>query len=391
MRLQAHTRREFEGLLAEDGRVRAFLKKQERNRRSPHSRSGMPPGFRNAMRENPDVRRVVRILKELRSYHKQVVSLAARRVQGKKVSLESELALVRAGVIAEKRFCELVALTAKLSERHPAADAYGPAIASYPHETAIFANPAFLDRDETKLLKYLGADYQIAYGSYENHYLPRRKQVQQLLADKKLRIRYMSQVGKVASRIPFAESPRNLVVQGVITFGGDGWWDALCAAVVSAVAAVVSVVAPPAAPLLVPIAIGAATTAVHEVAEAVGILEEDNEITIRATWDLDIWKSKKTEQDAALPFLASDSNSRALSTTLPSGVVSAARPRTRTTTLVGGEYIANTSYRKREIHRRSCPFLYLTNPTNLRVYSSLRQAHAAGMDNCHYCIGGSKR
>lgn len=392
MHLQAHTRHEFEKLLFEDGRVRSFAREQLRNRRSERSRSGMPPDLRNAMRENPEIRRVVRILKDLRRYHSQVVSVAARRVRGKTVSLKSELALVRAGVIAEEKFHELVALTTKLSKWNPAADAYGPAIASYPHETAVFANPAFLDRDETRLLRYLGVDYQIAVGSYENLYLPRREQVQLLLADKKLRGRYMSQVGKVASRIPFAESPRNLVVQGVITFGGSGWWEALGAAIVSAVAVVVSCVVPAAAPYLVPVAIGAATTAVHEVAEAVGILEEDNEITISANYDLDVWKSKKTEKDAALPFLASDSNNRALSTTLPVGGVGPfSGTGKRVTSLAGGEYIANTSYRKKEVHRRSCSFLHLTNPANLRVYDSLRQAHSAGMDNCHYCIGGSKR
>lgn len=56
-----------------------------------------------------------------------------------------------------------------------------------------------------------------------------------------------------------------------------------------------------------------------------------------------------------------------------------------------GEYYANTSYSKMEIHRTHCGFLHLIKPEHISVYNSLSKAHADGFDNCYYCIGGSER
>lgn len=54
-------------------------------------------------------------------------------------------------------------------------------------------------------------------------------------------------------------------------------------------------------------------------------------------------------------------------------------------------YYGNHNRSKMEVHRMHCSWLHLINPSNIRIYGSLDDAHSAGLDNCHYCIGGSKR
>ena len=54
-----------------------------------------------------------------------------------------------------------------------------------------------------------------------------------------------------------------------------------------------------------------------------------------------------------------------------------------------GYLLANTN--TRELHTPKCAFIHLIKPENLRTLSTKRQAARLGLDNCHYCLGGSTR
>lgn len=62
----------------------------------------------------------------------------------------------------------------------------------------------------------------------------------------------------------------------------------------------------------------------------------------------------------------------------------------------GERYLANASHTKREVHdldleTRQCQIDEIIAAGNDRPYASLAAAHAAGYDNCAYCLGNSTR
>jgi hypothetical protein len=56
-----------------------------------------------------------------------------------------------------------------------------------------------------------------------------------------------------------------------------------------------------------------------------------------------------------------------------------------------GYALGNMSRSKLELHLPDCSFLYLTAPRNLRRFATLDEGRSVGLDNCFYCVGGSKR
>lgn len=62
----------------------------------------------------------------------------------------------------------------------------------------------------------------------------------------------------------------------------------------------------------------------------------------------------------------------------------------------GERYLANTSPSKREVHdldneKTNCQIDAIIRAGHDKPYTTLGAAHAAGYDNCAYCIGSSTR
>jgi len=62
----------------------------------------------------------------------------------------------------------------------------------------------------------------------------------------------------------------------------------------------------------------------------------------------------------------------------------------------GEKYLANASPSKREVHdldleKTQCQIDEIIRAGHDRPYTTLASAHAAGYDNCAYCLGGSTR
>lgn len=62
----------------------------------------------------------------------------------------------------------------------------------------------------------------------------------------------------------------------------------------------------------------------------------------------------------------------------------------------GQRYLANTSSGKRDVHdlangNANCQIDEIIRAGNEWPYTSLAAAHAAGYDNCFWCLRGSKR
>lgn len=64
--------------------------------------------------------------------------------------------------------------------------------------------------------------------------------------------------------------------------------------------------------------------------------------------------------------------------------------------LNGAQYCANKSPSSKEVHdldneNTNCQIDEILKAGNAVPYNSLSEAKAAGYDNCHWCLGGSKR
>lgn len=62
----------------------------------------------------------------------------------------------------------------------------------------------------------------------------------------------------------------------------------------------------------------------------------------------------------------------------------------------GERFLANSSASKMEVHdldneKSQCQIDEIIRAGHERPYTTLSAAHAAGYDNCAYCIGGSTR
>jgi hypothetical protein len=62
----------------------------------------------------------------------------------------------------------------------------------------------------------------------------------------------------------------------------------------------------------------------------------------------------------------------------------------------GEQYLANASPSKMEVHnldneKSNCQIDSIIRAGHERPYTTLSAAHAAGFDNCAYCLGGSTR
>ena len=58
-------------------------------------------------------------------------------------------------------------------------------------------------------------------------------------------------------------------------------------------------------------------------------------------------------------------------------------------------YLGNTSPTKREVHdtlnaKANCQLSEIL-PEHRRLFNTLDEAHRAGLDNCHWCLGKSTR
>ena len=70
--------------------------------------------------------------------------------------------------------------------------------------------------------------------------------------------------------------------------------------------------------------------------------------------------------------------------------------RRHTGNMNGERYLANSSPSKKEVHdldneKSQCQIDEIIRAGHDRPYTTLSAAHAAGYDNCAYCIGGSTR
>lgn len=54
-------------------------------------------------------------------------------------------------------------------------------------------------------------------------------------------------------------------------------------------------------------------------------------------------------------------------------------------------YIGNKDKDNMEVHKISCSWADNIKAENRVYFKSLEEAHAKGFDNCHWCLGGSKR
>lgn len=361
---QANTSEEYIALLAEHTAVKELDGKKVVSPPKAKTRSRGIPKLLSDQLTNENVKTMVGATRRMMKYHRSVNELSKQRLKGQKIPLNDEIAFVRKGAKAETDFRQMISSGSAAARSNPATEAYAAAIATRPNDMHVFANPAFLSRSELAVVKYLGIEPKELTNYFEYFFLPRRQKVLEGLASGAIND-LLEITETIAPRIPFPEAPRYLVARNLLTFGGD---DDAVDYVAGTVAIVVGVATTAVGvPWLgVPLIVGGAISIAKEAAEDLGILEEDKESSVEFTYPLPAsnyqsWVSETQNQTAGERI-----NSF-------------------------GYALGNMSRTKLELHMPSCPFLHLIHPRHLRRFNNIDEGRAAGLDNCHYCIGGSLR
>jgi len=354
MESKIKTREEYRKILLEHPKVKALSKRKALRPKKQVTRRGAPKLLEESMQDK-QIEMLVTAMRQIMKYHRNVGKLTRQRLKRRKISLNDELTLVKEGAKVEPNFRKMIKLACKVARSNPSFSAYASAIATRTNDMHVFANPAFLSQSELAIIKYMGIEPKELSNYFLHFYLPRRQKVTNVLTSGAFGD-LLKKTENLADRLPFPEAPRYLIMQNIITLGGDGGAADYFVGGIAVVAGVVLILM--GVPEVgIPLVIAGTASIAHEAAEDLGLIEDDDQVTI----------------DISLPFRVSDS-SQSISSSAKFGYA-----------------LGNMSRSKLEIHVPSCPFLHLIHPRHLQSFRSVAEGQAAGLDNCHYCIGGSKR
>ncbi|MFQ5980188.1 MAG: hypothetical protein ACE5OZ_18805 [Candidatus Heimdallarchaeota archaeon] len=325
-------------------------------------------------------------LKQVMDYHRKVGTLLEQKLQGTATAPEYDADLIAEGMEAEISFQDMITSAIVVLQADSRFKAYTTAIVDELEDLHIFANPAFLPPEEVKLVEALGITGRELIDYYGYFTLPLLPRVKEVLTTEGELDKLFDKILTFGPRLPFAEAPRYLEAQGVITLGGDGSVvSVVVAAVVTVVAAVV--IAPVVA---AGVAVGLAVAGVIKLGEFIEDKIEEAYGNAQETID----EIEDTAEDAIDDAI--DDVIDYFDDTIDGISYSQWVTQTKTQTPAQkiqyfGYALGNMSSSKKELHAPSCSFLHLIHPRHLRTFASIEEGHAANLDNCHYCIGDSER
>ena len=162
-------------------------------------------------------------------YHEGVGNLTRKRLKGQRVSLNQEMALIRLGANVESDYHQAIrsAFAGIRSNIEITQALVSATLETVPvKHIPLLAHPTALTKKEVAALKFAGISIRNYRRRY--HYLAKAENFDIQNFEKGLRLiesenleARLREVESSFEEIPFSESPRNLVKQDVITFGGD--------------------------------------------------------------------------------------------------------------------------------------------------------------------------
>lgn len=325
------------------------------------------------------LKKIVRPHKNFSNRHRLISHMRKKHKKGDKVSERLQKNLIKSSIKAEAEFKNSMTETLKVFTRNkPLVRELEKSILENYDEIRIQTNPIFFPEEVRKTLMDMG--YTMKELRYYHNLLFNQNNAQAVkgVLENYGMEKLFQRATNIQKTVSAPESIDDLRKEGVIAINGaEKAVQKTIAAVTIAIAtvviivgAVVAIVNPPA---------GLAIIKVGALIAVAGIaLWED------AKGD-DVYGEIKGE--TSFSYQASDypNSDQASGTGLSSSTTQ------YPTGSYQGEYYANTSYSKMEVHRTHCPYLHLIRSDRIRIYNSLSTAHANGFDNCYYCIGGSKR
>ncbi len=397
------TRAEFERLLANHPAVRKLPRVRARRPNPGLLRAGAPQLLLD--HADADTAACALALKRVMEHHRRVTLLRRRLVKGGKVSLASELALVRSGRNIEEDFRGMLRSACKAARRNPRLGAVVEAMASRPADAHVFANPAFLSPTELAAVRFTGVrpDQLSDYFGYFS--LPHHKMATFIMKHGTLD-KLLAFAEKQAPRLRFPESPRQLAASGILTLGGSdeaiNWIEEAASNVADNLHAIAEDFSELVTTYVVPVATIAVGAVIFPFAPTVGA---DLILVGAGAFAYELMQDHSQPGSAPAPAPATGSGSGPAD----SGPAGPSPPRTGrdmsfsewfimsqvqsaiAAAKTYGYALGNMSRTKREIHTPSCSYLHLVKPEHLQTFDDIKAGKAAGLDNCYYCIGDSTR
>lgn len=307
-----------------------------------------------AQRKDPKIRACVDGVRKLVKHHQNMNAAVARHLRGKPVFEKRLDALQRDGERLEAVLQHTLAQACRVVASRKSIDRHAVALGSLGPDVHVFANPAFLTRDERAVFKHLGVDRATLIQMFEQAYLPNQRGILRLLRSGQVTAA-IADLGRKADALPYPETPDAFAKAGLLAVRGGG---PVVAAVVVAVQLItIAIIVAPFNPELATLLVAVAVYVVKEA--IVKVVKNPIGTVIGTVFGLEPAPST---------------------------------PQTPTQTVqTYGYALGNMSRSKLELHVPNCPFLHLISNRNLRRLASLAEGRQLGLDNCHYCVGGSLR
>jgi hypothetical protein len=344
------------------------------------------------------LKRSHKAIRQFLAHDAELTTFKKRRIAGKKLRPGEENEALAHARSAEGSFRE--------SMKHFGAFVAGnrtvfePVVAAANRRTAdaaFFSHPCFMSLKEAKVARDTGLNLSHASLAYDDAVLGRfskNKAKRSTMSHKQL----VKAIDRMSRTAVYGDSPLRLVQRGYVTLEGAGFFDFVLA-VVDAVAAVVAAVVTVAATIAVIIAhptplgvIAAGAIFTTGMAVATGFADAARAAANRFNLgnSLAAYPERYMLSSGQSPPPQITGMSGSVATMLWAGQ-SPPQITGGTTSVPAYGLVGNLSRSKREVHQTFCPWLHLIDGRHIGRFDSLASAHSAGLDNCAYCIGGSKR
>jgi hypothetical protein len=372
MRIKAHMTNDLNEQLRQHPAIKRILSApaQAGEESTVASASDLRRIVRGAMVSDPRIGSLVNRAHRVAQCRDEGRALLRRTLQGERVGERAALSFSRKWAGIEHDYHSMVDLSYELITSNKTIAAYAQAAKDI-DDVHRFANPAFLDKSQRLLLGELGADVDDLMEAYRYAYLPDRTRMDQAIAS--IDDEIPTEGRKHVDKMVFLYAPERMLERGVITLAGgiDPVTVAIIFGSITATLALLSYL--------------------EEVKQTVLATKTANWMVFLVLWF--IWndlQNKVTQAQTQLAQLQQqyDDEVRLLEAEHATATVG------DTPAVVAKEFgyvVGNMSRSKLEVHLPNCNFLHLIRPDHLKTLDTLANARAAGLDNCHYCIGDSTR
>ncbi len=270
--------------------LRQMELKTERDAKKPSRRAPKkidpkaPKLLRKAVDQDERISELAQATQNVMGYFREASTLIGDKANGKRRSSKHDKAFVKKWSGIENDYQTMLKGACTIYRENPVLMASTKALAERPDDLQVFANPAFLGKDEMAVAKYLGVTPDEMNLYFEHSYLPNKDRVAAGLASENFGDA-LKAIAENGDQVPFELSPERLVQTDILTIGGDFWFLAgFFAQVFAVITTIVAVVTVVAAVAIVAIAAAAVIQAVAPVLENAGEWLSDEYHKIKDDW-----------------------------------------------------------------------------------------------------------